>query len=118
MEMRTKLVDKIYSEEKKIEKPKPKSVLSGETRSRSSKKSNTSGVSARSRRIEAAARKARLEVERQFLDQGHEIRRLQLLKEISVAEAEVNAMKRILNKDNDPKPTVTLTRNRRLAMSK
>ena len=32
MEMRTKLVDKIYSEEKKIEKPKPKSVLSGETR--------------------------------------------------------------------------------------
>ena len=101
MEMRTKLVDKIYSEEKKIEKPKPKSVLSGETRSRSSKISNTSGLSARSRRIEAAARKAKLEVERQFLDQEREIRKLQLLKEISVAEAEENAMKRILNEDND-----------------
>ena len=55
MEMRTKLVDKIYSEEKEIEKPKPKSVLSGETRSRSSKKSNTSGVSAWSCRIKAVA---------------------------------------------------------------
>lgn len=53
------------------------------------------------RRLEAAARKAKLEVEKQFLDQEHEMRRLQLMKEISIAEAEENAMKTILNKENE-----------------
>ena len=52
---------------------------------------------ARSRRLEAAARKAKLEVEKQFLEQEHEMRKLQILKEISIAEAEENVMKRILN---------------------
>ena len=78
MEVRTKLIDKIYSEERKIEKSKPKSVLSNLSQTtKRSKQSNTSGASARSRRIEAAARKAKLEVEKQFLEQDHEMRKLQ-----------------------------------------
>ena len=106
MDTRIKLVDTIYSEERKVEKSKPKSALSDESRTtKRSKQSNTSRASARSRRIEAAAGKAKLEVEKQFLEQEHEMRKLQLLKEISVAEAEENAMKRILNEDNDDHKT-------------
>ena len=106
MDTRIKLVDKIYSEERKVEKSKPKCALSDESRTtKRSKQSNTSRASARSRRIEAAARKAKLEVEKQFLEQEHEMRKLPLLKEISVAEAEENAMKRILNEDNDDHKT-------------
>jgi len=76
-----------------------KDVFSGS--SKRSKKSNTSGGSARSRRLEAAARKAKLEVEKHFLEQQHEMRKLQILKEISVAEAEENVMKRILNEGSE-----------------
>ena len=38
---------------------------------------------------------------KKILEQEHEMRKLQLLKEISVAEAEEYAIKRILNEDND-----------------
>ena len=99
IELRTQLVDKIYSVERKAEEQKPKSVFSGS--SKRSKRSNTSGGSARSRRLEAAARKAKLEVEKQFLEQEHEMRKLQILKEISIAEAEENVMKRILNEESE-----------------
>ncbi|KAK2547130.1 hypothetical protein P5673_033095 [Acropora cervicornis] len=54
-----------------------------------------------SRRLEAGARKAKLEVEKKFLDQEHEMRRLQLMKEISIAEAEKNVMNTILNKESE-----------------
>ncbi|XP_015760837.1 PREDICTED: uncharacterized protein LOC107339998 [Acropora digitifera] len=52
-----------------------------------------------SRRLEEAARKAKLEVEKQFLYQEHEMRRLQLMKEISIAQAE--EMKTILNEESE-----------------
>ena len=48
-----------------------------------------------------AARKAKLEVEKQFLEQEHEMRKLQILKEISIAEAEENVMKRIVNEGSE-----------------
>ena len=99
IELRTQLVDKIYSVERKAEEQKPKSVFSGS--SKRSKRSNTSGGSARSQRLEAAARKAKLEVEKQFLEQEHEMRKLQILKGISIAEAEENVMKRILNEESE-----------------
>ena len=66
-----------------------------------SKQSNTAGGSARSRSIEAAARKAKLEVEKHFLEKDHEMRKLQLSKEISLAEADENAMNRILKEENN-----------------
>jgi len=50
MDMRIKLVNKIYSEERKVEKSKPKSALSDESRTtKHSKESSTSRASARSR---------------------------------------------------------------------
>ena len=102
MELRIQLVDQIYLSEREVKLPEDRSVQSGESRNtKRSKKSNTSGGSAMSRRLEAAARKAKLEVEKQFLDQEHEMRRLQLMKEISIAQAEENAMKTILNEESE-----------------
>ena len=101
MELRIQLVDQIYLSEREVKLPEDRSVRSGESRNtKRSKKSNTSGGSAMSRRLEAAARKAKL-VEKQFLDQEHEMRILQLMKEISIAQAEENAMKTILNEESE-----------------
>lgn len=84
MEIRIKIVDKIYSEEGKVQKSKPKSVLSDKSRStKHSMQSSTSRSSARSHRIAE-----------------HKMRKLQLLKEISMAEAEENVIKNILDEDN------------------
>ena len=92
METRTKLTQQIYSEEKKPEKSKPQSVKSVtydlSKNSKGSNKSNSSMALAQSCRIGAVARKAKLEVEKQSLEQELEMQKMQLLKEILMAEAE------------------------------
>ena len=103
MECRIKLAERIYAVEKALSNSKPKSVVSGFSRtSRNSRKTGSSRSSANSvhsKRVEAATRKAKLEVEMKFLEQDLEIRRNQLMKDISLATAE-DAMKRILEEDN------------------
>ena len=58
-----------------------------------------SSRSARSMRIEAAAKSARLRAEIEFLEHDKELRRLQLLKEVSIADAEEKAFKRLLDEE-------------------
>ena len=105
MECRIKLAERIYAVEKALSNSKPKSVVSGFSRtSRNSRKTGSSRSSANSvhsKRVEAATRKAKLEVEMKFLEQDLEIRRIQLMKDISLATAEEDAMKRILEEDNE-----------------
>ena len=50
-------------------------------------------------RLEAAAKGARLKTEMEFLDSENELRRLQLIKEIAIADAEESAMKNILDEE-------------------
>ena len=50
-------------------------------------------------RIEAAAKSARLCAEIKFLEHDKELRRLQLLKEVSIADAEEKAFKRLLDEE-------------------
>ena len=50
-------------------------------------------------RLEAAAKSARLRAEIDFLEHEGELRRLQLLKEASIADAEERAFKRIIDED-------------------
>ena len=103
MECRIKLAERIYAVEKALSNSKPKSVVSGFSRtSRNSRKtgsSRSSTNSVHSKRIEVVTRKTKLEVEMKFLEQDLEIRRIQLMKDISLATAE-DAMKRILEEDN------------------
>jgi hypothetical protein len=73
-----------------------KSVKSGKSRR---SESVTSSRSARSMRLEAAAKSARLRAEIDFLEHEGELRRLQLLKEASIADAEERAFKRIIDED-------------------
>ena len=92
MECRIKLTERIHSVERAQDNSKPKSVTSGRSKtsqkSRKTVSSRSSAHSARSKRIEAATRKAKLEVEMKFLEQELELRRLQLMKDISLANAE------------------------------
>ena len=103
MECRIKLAERIYSVERAQSNSKPKSVASGlsktSQRTRKTISTRSSVSSARSKRIEAATRKAKLEVEMKFLEQELELRRLQLMKDISLANAEEDAMKIILEED-------------------
>lgn len=106
MECRIKLAARIYSVERAQSNSKPKSVASGLSKtSQNTRKTvslRSSVNSAGLKGIEAATRKAKLEVKMKFLEQELELRRrrLQLMKDISLANAEEDAMKRILEEDN------------------
>ena len=50
-------------------------------------------------RLEAAAKGARLKTEMEFLDSENELRRLQLIKEIAIADAEESAMKNMIDEE-------------------
>ena len=74
MELYIQVVDQTYLSEREVKLPKDKCVRSGESgNTKRSGKSNTSGGSAMSHRLEVAARKAKPEVEERFLDQEHEM---------------------------------------------
>lgn len=98
-ECRIKLAERIHSLERAQGNSKPKSVASGLSKNsqntRKTVSSRSSANSARSKRIEATTRKVKLDVEMKFLDQELELRRLQLMKDVSLANAEEDAMKRI-----------------------
>lgn len=103
MECRLKLIEQIYAVEKASKGSRAKSVASGYSKtsksSKSTHKTSSTRSSVRARRIEVATRKAQLEVEMNFLDQELQLKKLQLMKDISMANAEEDVMKRILEED-------------------
>ena len=72
-----------------------KSSRSGRTKVSSSSRSSRSSVM--SKRVEAAARAAKLKVEMKYLDHETNLRRIQLEKEIALADAEEEAIKLVMN---------------------
>ncbi len=84
---RLKLCERIHALERELYS-KPSSI-------RSSMRSKSSSSSAHSRRVKAAATAAKLEVEMKFLEQETELKRLQILKQIEMANAEKQAMLKI-----------------------
>jgi hypothetical protein len=85
MECRLRLIERIQSLEKvQSQNSIAKSVRSGKSRR---SESVASSRSARPMRLEAAAKSARLRAEIDFLEHEGELRRLQLLKEASIADA-------------------------------
>ncbi len=84
---RLKLCERIHALERELYS-KPSSI-------RSSMRSKSSSSSAHSRRVKAAATAAKLEVEMKFFEQETELKRLQILKQIEIANAEKQAMLKI-----------------------
>ncbi|CAB4033262.1 Hypothetical predicted protein, partial [Paramuricea clavata] len=84
---RLKVCERIHALERELYS-KPNS-------NRSSMQSKSSSSSAHSRRVKAVATAAKLEVEMKFLDQETELKRLQILKQIEMANAEERAMLKI-----------------------
>jgi hypothetical protein len=84
---RLKVCERIHELERELYN-KPSSI-------RSSVRSMSSSSSAHSRRVKAAATAAKLKVEMKFLDQEVELERLQIKKQIEMANAEEQAMLKI-----------------------
>ncbi len=93
---RLKLCERIHALERELYS-KPSSI-------RSSMRSKSSSSSAHSRRVKAAATAAKLEVEMKFLDQETELKRLQILKQIEMANAEKQAMLKIEEEEGATQP--------------
>ena len=74
-----------------------KSSRSGRTKVSGSSRSSRSSVM--SKRVEAAARAAKLKVEMKYLDHETNLRRIQLEKEIALADAEEEAIKLVMNEE-------------------
>ena len=70
-------------------------------RSRSSASSKFSRQSVISKRIEAASRAAKQQIEMDFLEQETEFRKLQIKKEIALANAEEAAVSKFLKEENE-----------------
>ena len=97
MECRLRLMEHIQSLERvKVKMSEASSVKSGKS---CHSESVASSRSARSMRIEAAAKSARLHAEIEFLEHDKELCRLQLLKEVSIVDAEEKAFKRLLDEE-------------------
>lgn len=115
VDCRIKILERIHEIERAQNNSKPKSVASSiSTTSKTSHKSSLSrslADSVCSRRIDAATRKAKLEVEVKFLEQELEARRFQLVKDISLANGEEDAIKRILEEDHEPISKPIIDRN-------
>ena len=74
-----------------------KSSRSGRTRVSGSSRSSRSSVI--SKRVEAATRAAKLKVEMKYLDQETNLRRIQLEREIALADAEEEAIKLVMKEE-------------------
>lgn len=98
-EIRAKLVERLRAFEiKSRSNSRRGSMKSGYSfRSKSSLVSGKS--SSRSIRLEAAARTARLKAEMTFLERDNEIRRIQMMKDIAIAEAEEKAIKETIEQE-------------------
>ena len=93
-ECRTRICERIRAlERKSYEELSVKSSRSGSTTSRSTKSSQLSTASAHSRKVKATAKAAKLEAQLRFLDKEAEAKKLRLMKELAMADAERNAMK-------------------------
>ena len=91
---RLKISVQIHALEKEAAKQHSvKSYRSGTSRTGSTKTSHVSNSSARSRKIKAAGKAAKLEAQMKFLDKEAELRRLTCMKELAMARAERDAMK-------------------------
>ena len=103
-EMRLKLVERIHSLQQsgtsKSSQSQAGSIKSGNSRRTKTSISKTSvnsrASSGRSLKLEAAAKTARLKTEMTFLERDNEIRKMQLTKEIAIAEAEERAINEAL----------------------
>ena len=103
-EMRLKLVERIHSLQQsgtsKSSQSQAGSIKSGNSRRTKTSISKTSvnsrASSGRSLKLEAAAKTARLKTEMTFLERDNEIRKMQLTKEIAIAEAEKRAINETL----------------------
>ena len=73
------------------------SSRSGRTRVSGSSRSSRSSVM--SKRVQAATRAAKLKVEMKYLDQETDLRRIQLEKEIALADAEEEAIKLVMDEE-------------------
>lgn len=101
-ECRMRISERIQMLERKSHRSvSVKSGHSGRSKhSTSSCASERSKGSARSLRVEAAAKSARLRAEMEFLNEETEVRRLQLMKDIAIANAEERAIKQVLDEEN------------------
>jgi len=73
---------------------------SSQSSSRSTRSLHLSSSSARSRKIKAAARAAKLEAQIGFLDKEAELKKVTMIKELAMAKAERDAMKALENDDH------------------
>ena len=95
-----RIAEHLHAMERRSQRTKSvKSSCSGKSRSTISIKLSRS--SARSRLIDAASKAAKLEVEMKFLEEEGEIRRLQIKKELALASAEEETIKKILHGGNE-----------------
>ena len=99
MECRIKVTERIYALEKGSHRTKSERSGYSDRSKRSALTQGSRPRSVRSMRLEAAAKGARLKTEMEFLDSENELRRLQLIKEIVIADAEESAMKTILDEE-------------------
>ena len=89
IELRTHLVDKIYS----VERTSFQAAVRD--------KKNRTPLEGRLGHEDWRQERPNSKSKKQFLEQEHEMRKLQILKEISIAEAEENVMKRIVNEGSE-----------------
>jgi len=100
-ECRMRLTETLHSieqrmlEEFKTSRQETKSSNSGRTKASGSSRSSRSSVI--SKRVDAAARAAKLKVEMKYLEQETNLRKIQLEKEIALADAEEEAIKLVMN---------------------
>ena len=86
-------------EHEKFESNRQETESSRSGRSRVSGSSRSSRSSVMSKRVEAATRAAKLKVEMKYLDQETNLRRIQLEREIALADAEEEAIKLVMNEE-------------------
>ena len=109
-ECRMKISSRIHAiERRSIKASSGKS--SSQSSSRSTRSSHLSSSSARSRKIKAAARAAKLEAQIGFLDKEAELKKVTIMKELAMAKAQRDAMKALEDDDHcetsvqDPNPS-------------
>ena len=104
MECRTRVCERIQALERKYVKPPSETS----NHSRKSKRSGWSMTSSSSSKrlslalIDAAAKAAKAQAEMEFLEKEKELRRLQLEKDLAIANAEESAIKRIIEEERPP----------------
>ena len=96
-----KISSRIHAIERgSFKKPPVKPSSQSSSRTSSTGSSHSSRLSARSRKIKAAARAAKLEAQMEFLDKEAELKKVTMMKELAIAKAERDAIKAFEDEDN------------------